>query len=571
LPSFGHIRVIQVTLSHTYGPPRQFNGDQSTMRTFRNVLLLSAAAMTAAALSGSDSRAVAATPAVAPGYQHVLLVSVDGMHAIDLTRWIENNPNSNFARLSHHALIYPNAFTTAPSDSFPGMIAQVTGATPKTAGLFYDDSYDRTEFPSRAFYTSQGLPDAGCTGNPGTEVTNFEELDRSFNFNTALVKDLTGGGTLGQVLTQLDPNNMQRQLVNGHCAPVFPHQYIRTNTIFEVIKAAGMLTAWSDKHPAYEVLSGPSGKGIDDLFTPEINAQDTLDPAAAIGDDYTKSYKGVRSYDSVKVQAVLNWIDGFNSTRTAKPGAPAIFGMNFQSVSVGQKLATAGAADIQTPTLTGGYLDSNATPGPALTLQLRFVDAQIGRMVHELVTQGLDSSTLVIVSAKHGQSPIDPKDRATMSDAPFQATPGFGTHGFEICDDEALIWLQPETQKSSYAAARAYLMANAASLHIAQLLDRTSLTPLYGDPFSNSRVPDFIAVTDHGVICTGGTKLAEHGGFSDDDRNVALMLFAPGIAPQMVETLSTTTQIAPTILSALGLNPAKLQGAQAEGTRVLSR
>ena len=65
------------------------------------------------------------------------------------------------------------------------------------------------------------------------------------------------------------------------------------------------------------------------------------------------------------------------------------------------------------------------------------------------------------------------------------------------------------------------------TLHITQLLDRTSLTPLYGDPFDNSRVPDFIAVTDHGVICTGGTKLAEHGGFSDDDRNVALLVSAP--------------------------------------------
>ena len=66
---------------------------------------------------------------------------------------------------------------------------------------------------------------------------------------------------------------MQRHLVNGKCEPVYPHQYLRTNTIFEIIKNAGGLTAWSDKHPAYEVLSGPSGKGIDDLFTPEINSQ----------------------------------------------------------------------------------------------------------------------------------------------------------------------------------------------------------------------------------------------------------------------------------------------------------
>ena len=146
------------------------------------------------------------------------------------------------------------------------MLAQVTGATPKTAGLFYDDSYDRTEYPSKAFYTSQGLADPGCTGYPGTEVTNFEELDKSYNYTTALVADFTGGGTLGQVYTQLDPDNMQRQLVGGQCVPVYPHEYVRTNTIFEVIKAAGLRTVWSDKHPAYEDLSGPSGKGLDELL-----------------------------------------------------------------------------------------------------------------------------------------------------------------------------------------------------------------------------------------------------------------------------------------------------------------
>ena len=514
---------------------------------------------------------MAATPAVTPTYQHVLLISVDGMHAVDLTNWIQNNPNSNLAILARHGIIYPNAFTTAPSDSYPGMLAQVTGASPKTAGLFYDDSYDRTEYPSVNFYLSQGMADPGCTGVPGTEVTNFEELDKGYNFSTALVSDITGGGTLGKVYTQLDPMNMQRHLAGGKCIPVYPHDYVRTNTIFEVIKAAGMYTAWSDKHPAYEDLSGPSGKGLDELFAPEINAQDTLDPGAQTGDDYTTSYQGVRTYDSVKVHAVLNWIDGFNGAGTVKlAGAPAIFGMNFQAVSVGQKLAHSGDADVKMPNLTGGYLDSNATPGTALSIQLKFVDDALGQFNRELIKQGLDSSTLIIVSAKHGQSPIDVRDRVAISDAPFQATPGYGTHGFEICDDEGLIWLEPDLEKANYAAAEAYLKAHASELHIAQLLDRKSLTSLYEDPFHNSRVPDFIAVTDHGVICTSGTKLAEHGGFSDDDRNVALLLSAPAIKPQIVESLTYTTQIAPTILSALGLNPMALIGVQKEGTQLLT-
>ena len=61
------------------------------------------------------------------GYKHVLLISVDGMHAVDLTRWVGSHPKANFAKLANRGVIYPNAYTTAPSDSFPGMLAQVTG------------------------------------------------------------------------------------------------------------------------------------------------------------------------------------------------------------------------------------------------------------------------------------------------------------------------------------------------------------------------------------------------------------------------------------------------------------
>ncbi len=155
--------------------------------------------------------------------------------------------------------------------------------------------------------------------------------------------------------------------------------------------------------------------------------------------------------------------------------------------------------------------------------------------MHELANENLDKSTLIIVSAKHGQSPIDPKDRVAISDAPYASAPGFGSHGFEICDDEALVWLAPELQQATdlmtgkpfYAEAEAYILDHAAELRIHRLLDRTELTKLYEDPFHNTRVPDFIAITDHGVICTSGTKLAEHGGFSKDDRNVAMVVSSP--------------------------------------------
>ncbi len=529
-------------------------------------------------LSSAVALADGGPPAVEPGYKHVLLISVDGMHAIDLNNWIASHPYSNFALLAAHGVQYPGAYTTGPSDSYPGMLAQVTGGTPKTAGLFYDDSYDRTEYPSKASYTSRSLPDPGCSGTAGTEVTNFEELDKSYNFSTSLVADYTAGGTLGQVYTQLDPDNMQRKLVDGKCVPVYPHQYVRDNTIFEIIKTAGRRTAWSDKHPAYEDLAGPSGKGLDELFAPEINSQDTLDPGAQVGDDYTTSYTGVRTYDTLKVNAVLNWIDGYDSTRKTKKGVPAIFGMNFQAVSVGQKLAKAGDADAGADkTLVGGYLDANATPGNALTLQFQFVDVALGKFLNELRLQGIEDQTLVIVSAKHGQSPIDPSLRKAISDAAYASTPGFGANGFEICDDEALVWLSPELQqgvdpatgKEYYEEAKAYIEANASQLQIQQLLDRDELKELYQDPFKDSRTPDFIAITNHGVICTSGSKLAEHGGFSNDDRNVLLLLSATNLQPATVDGRVYTTQIAPTILFALGLDPHQLDAVREERTDVL--
>ncbi len=511
------------------------------------------------------------------GYKHVLLISVDGMHAIDLKRWIESRPGGHFAQLTEKGVVYPNAFTTAPSDSYPGMLAQVTGATPKGGGLFYDDSYDRTEYPAKAFYTSQGLSDPGCVNAAGTELTNFEALDKSYDYAKALAADYTGGGTLGKVYTQLDPDHMQRKLVNGQCVPVYPHEYVRTNTIFEVIKDAGLRTAWSDKHPAYEDLAGPTGKGLDELFTPEINSQDTLDSGAKAGDDYTTSYTGVRTYDSLKVQAVLNWIDGYNGLRTEHQSVPAIFGMNFQAVSVGQKLAKAGNAD-KDKSLVGGYADAKATPGNALTLQFQFVDDALGKFVNELKAQNLYDSTLIIVSAKHGQSPINVQDRVAISDALYANMPGFGSNGFEICDDEALVWLSPELQQATnpatghpyYADAKAYILAHATDLHIEKLLDRDELTRLYEDPFHNSRVPDFIAITDHGVICTGGSKLAKHGGFSHDDRNVLLLVASPRMHHgQVVEEKTFTTQIAPTILRALDLDPRSLQAVREEGVEPL--
>ena len=104
---------------------------------------------------------------------------------------------------------------------------------------------------------------------------------------------------------------------------------MKTNTIFEVVKASGRRTAWADKHPAYDLVNGPSGRGVDDLYTPEITNVD--------GFDATVSVVCTVENDELKVQAILNEIHGRKHDGSPGGGVPAVFGMNFQAVSVGRK------------------------------------------------------------------------------------------------------------------------------------------------------------------------------------------------------------------------------------------
>src|SRR6266478_2864239 len=78
---------------------------------------------------------------------HVLLISVDGLHQRDLARFIADHPASALSRLSRSGVTWDDARATTPSDSFPGLLALVTGGTPKSTGVYYDDSYDRTLYP----------------------------------------------------------------------------------------------------------------------------------------------------------------------------------------------------------------------------------------------------------------------------------------------------------------------------------------------------------------------------------------------------------------------------------------
>ena len=499
--------------------------------------LLVGIATSALALGSASNSIAAAAP-----YQHVLLISIDGMHALDLANYIAANSDSTLASLVHSGVVYENALTTIPSDSFPGLLAQVSGGSPKSTGVFYDDSFDRTFF----------APGSNCTGAPGAEVAFAENIDVDST-------RLDGGGTPGSPMTQIDPKKLPMAVVAGKCTAIYPHAFPRVNNVFEIVKQHGDHTAWSDKHPAYEWLSGPSGTGLDDLFALE---QDSLIPGTKV--KTTGSFKAERDFDEARVKAVLNEMKGLDSTGSHQAPVPTLFGMNFQAVSVGQKLPKAGPGDARD--LVGGYLDASGKPSSGLAQQLAYVDSALGELVSALRANNLYDGTLIIIASKHGQSPIDPATLQALDDDPYTKTPGYGFH---IADDASLIWLKPETHAANLHAAQDYLVKNMKALGIGKILTPNALAAMYQDPSTDSRTPDFIIGVNPGVVYTSGSKIAEHGGFNFDDRSVALLVSNPHLQAQSITAVVQTTQVAPTILKALGYEPNELQAVRLEGTQEL--
>src|SRR5579871_3215053 len=130
----------------------------------------------AAALAGVVSAGLPLdSPAEAVPYQHVLLISIDGMHAVDYEICASNGSCPTLASLGQQGVNYTRTTTSRPSDSFPGLMAIVAGGSPKTVGAFYDVAYDRVLAPPKVT-TGNGVPAGTCNVNQinGTQ-TEYEE------------------------------------------------------------------------------------------------------------------------------------------------------------------------------------------------------------------------------------------------------------------------------------------------------------------------------------------------------------------------------------------------------------
>jgi len=525
--------------------------------------------------------------------KHVLLLSIDGMHAVDFYNCASGIAGvnggeaycPNMAALAQTGINYVSAESAKPSDSFPGMAALASGGTPKTTGLYYDVAYDRS-LDAPAATTGTGLAAGPCTPYApptGTTTDNDQGVDID---DSQLNGGAPGAGLTEGGVASLDPTKLSRDPQAG-CAPVWPWNFIRVNTVFGVIHAAGGYTAWIDKHPSYSFVGGPGGTGLNDYYSPEVNSTvvklpgvttidgvscDPIRDKASLG-GWNSSFENIQCYDAIKVYALLNQIAG--KTHSGAPAVvPAVFGMNFQSVYVGESVNEAGVA-------VGGYKNAAAAPGEQLLKEIEYVDTAIGAIVGALKTAGIYDNTLLIITAKHGESPIDPtryvadgaNTPATLlgNMIPFSESPLNSTGIGATEDDVSVLWLKKGVNVNT---AVELLENNAGPIGLGQIYYGPSLALNYNlgglgaglDP----RSPDIIVTPNVGVTYSGSTSMiGDHGGFAHDDTNVVMLVANPAFSARTVTSPVATRQVAPTILRVLGLDPGLLDAVQQEGTAVL--
>ena len=556
------------------------------------LVIASVAAVVLLATSMNLTAANGSTPGSGK-IKHVVLISIDGMHAVDFYNCSHGIASlnggtpycPNLTALGQTAINYVNAASSKPSDSYPGIAALVSGGTPKSTGLYYDVAFDRTLDPP-AKTTGTGLAAGTCTpytAPSGTTTDNDQGIDLD---DTKLNGGAPGAGLTEGGIASIDPLKLSRDPAAG-CAPVWPWNFIRTNTIFSVVHAAGGYTAWIDKHPSYATVAGPGGIGLNDYFSPEVSSAVVPLPGvitsqgascAAVRDHagasaWNSSFANIQCYDAIKVNALLNQIAG--KTHNGAPAVvPAVFGMNFQSVYVGESVIEPGVAK-------GGYENASAEPSTPLFQEIEYVDAAIGDIVSALKDAGIYESTLVIVTAKHGAGPIDPtryvadgaSTPATLlgSGIPYSESPLNSTGIGATEDDVSVLWLK---KGISVTESVQLLEKNATAIGLGEILYGPSLAVNYAvggwAPGQDPRAPDIIVTPNLGVTYSGSTTMIEdHGGFAHDDTNVVLLVANPGFTPQTVSDAAATTQVAPTILTALGLDPTLLDAVNIEGTQAL--
>jgi hypothetical protein len=254
------------------------------------------------------------------------------MHAIDYLNCSKGIPGvtggapycPNLAALGHAGISYTNTSTSKPSDSFPGLMSIVSGTSASTLGIFYDVAYDRSLAPP-AETTGNGVAAGACT--PGVFDGTRTEYEEGIDIDQT---QLNGGAPSGGGgINSIDPTRLPRDPTNGY-------------------------TAWSDKHPSYSSASGPgNGDNVDDYYSSEINSIVVPLPGIKMLTGFPAARYPTRPRRAPG-RAVFRTSSVMTRTDASPVPVPNLFGMNFQTVSVGQKLIEKGFG-------SGGYTDAFGT------------------------------------------------------------------------------------------------------------------------------------------------------------------------------------------------------------------
>lgn len=222
---------------------------------------------------------------------------------------------------------------------------------------------------------------------------------------------------------------------------------------------------------------------------------------------------------------------------------------------------------------------------------LDFVDAQLSRMVSAIHKDGLANSTTLIVTAKHGQSPQDPKKLVTVQDGPIidainaawaKTHPSNAKLIVAGTDDDLWQSYLSDTSQTAANFVKGYLWDHTARGYdankkpvtvahsgLAHIWAGADAAHFFGVAVDDGHYPDVFGKVQEGVVYAKPTKLAEHGGMNPGDQHVLMLVDGPGIRPGVRSAPVETTEVAPTILGLLGLDPHQLTAVQLEGTKEL--
>ncbi|HXP75865.1 MAG TPA: alkaline phosphatase family protein [Stellaceae bacterium] len=403
---------------------------------------------TAALLAGVSAASAQADYKPAQGTpKHAVLIFIDGFRA-DL---LDPEIAPHIAALGRAGTRFANAEVGFPSDSMPGILGPLTGASPKGTGIPYDEYYDR---------------------------------------HYKLAIEITETVTV--------PPGLK------------PHDLLKVPTLFEAAKAKGLKTAFVSKHIGYEILQGPSGKGIDNLELPE-----------------STDWKGpFKDYDAKNFEMLASWV--------GKDGADIA---GIYAIAPNYAMKDHGVAAAETRAAVSD------------------IDAQVGRVVDAVTAAGRYDDTVFVVLGDHGDTdtPNAVASKGDGSVVAFLAEQGIKAAKITAAD-VMLAWLADSSQ-----AEKAVSLLNTPEAKerfgVDRVLGPDELKKM--QDFADDQMPDFVLLVKPGVVYTKlpSKKMAEHGGAFDSDLRVAFVIEGPGIkSGAVVKSKVNIFSTAPTLAKLLNLS-----------------